>query len=60
MNIGKNNFYFGNDDPQPNDGHGHVVIGEDGQVHYVRDQYDPENKADRKDAVSYDDRYYFR
>ena len=35
--TGKNDFLFGSDNPKTNDGHGHVVIGDDGQVHYVRD-----------------------
>ncbi len=59
MNTGKNDFFFGSDNPQPKDGHGHVVIGEDGQEHYVRDQYNPKNNTDRRDAVSYDDKYFF-
>lgn len=57
--TGKNDFLFGNDNPQRYDGHGHVIIGEDGEVHYVRDQYDPESVIDRNDAVSYDDGYFF-
>lgn len=53
-NTGKNDFYFESDNPNPKDGHGHVVIGEDGHVHYVRDQRNP--KIEKKDdAVSYDD-----
>lgn len=59
-NIGKNDFLFGSDNPKTNDGHGHVVIGDDGQVHYVRDQYNPKKDTDRNDAVSYDDGYFFR
>ena len=58
-NTGKNDFYFGNDKPKHNDGHGHVIIGDDGQVHHVRDQYDPKSATDRNDAVSYDDGYFF-
>lgn len=57
--TGKNDFLFGSDNPQHDDGHGHVIIGDDGQVHYVRDQYDSESKTDRNDAVSYNDGYYF-
>ena len=60
MVTGKNDFYFGTDSPRPGDGHGHVVIGDDGQVHYVRDQYDPKSKTDRKDSISYDDGYFFK
>lgn len=59
-NTGKNDFLFGSDNPKRNDGHGHVVIGDDGQVHYVRDQFDPKKDKDRNDAVSYDDGYFFR
>lgn len=59
-NIGKNNFYFGSDSPQHSDGHGHVIIGDDGQVHYVRDRYDPQKPGDRQDAVLYDDGYFFK
>lgn len=29
-NTGKNDFFFGSDNPKTNDGHGHVVIGDDG------------------------------
>lgn len=57
--TGKNDFFFGNDNPQLGDGHGHVVIGDDGEVHYIRDQYDPKSDTDRKDAVLFDDGYFF-
>ncbi len=36
-----------------------MIIGDDGQVHHVRDQYDPKSATDRNDAVSYDDGYFF-
>ena len=36
-----------------------VIIGDDGEVHYIRDQYDSESNTDRNDAVSFDDGYFF-
>lgn len=59
METGKNDFYFGKDAPQHNDGHGHVIVGDDGKEHYIRDQYDPNSKKDRQDAVLYNDGYFF-
>ena len=58
--TGKNDFFFGTDKPNKGDGHGHVVIGDDGQVHYVRDQYDPKKPEDRTSAVSFDDGFFFK
>ena len=55
-NRGKNDFLFGTDKPKKHDGHGHVVIDDSGNVHYVRDQYDPKKKHGRNEAVSYDDK----
>ena len=52
---GRNDFLFGNNKPNKGDGHGHVVVDGDGQVHYVRDTYNPQKPGDRKDAESFDD-----
>lgn len=57
--MGKNEFLFGSDNPKPHDGHGHVVIGDDGQVHYIRDRFDPKKAGDEKNAESYDDGFFF-
>lgn len=53
--TGKNHFFFGTDKPQKGDGHGHVVVTDDGSVHYVRDQYDPNKLSDRNAAISFND-----
>ena len=55
---GKNDFLFGTNNPRKGDGHGHVVIDDQGNVHYVRDKYDPRDKDDRNDAVAFDDHFY--
>lgn len=52
---GKNDFLFGTDHPKRGDGHGHVVILSDGTTRYVRDQYDPNKKGDRQQAISFND-----
>ena len=57
--TGKNDFFFGTNNPRKGDGHGHVIIDDNGQVHYVRDSFDPHKTGDRESAESYDDGFFF-
>lgn len=56
--TGRNDFFFGTNNPQKWNSHGHAIIDDTGEVHYVRDVSKPHDYDDRQRKTVYNDGVY--
>lgn len=58
MDEGKNEFFFGTNKPTRWNAHGHVVVDDEGEIHYIRGVSQPFDEADREKETVFDDGFY--